>query len=117
MGIKNQAVVPRDDFYRALKRVALLSDDKSRGIRCNFKPKSLIVTSSSPEMGEAKEELAVTYEGDEILLGFNANYVIDVLNVLEEPEVILEMNDSTSAARIKAGDGENYLCIVMPLRL
>ena len=69
----------RDDLRQALQRAAILSNEKYRGIRFALKPNALMIQSHNPEQEEAEEEVEVTYEGEELEIGFNVNYLLDAL--------------------------------------
>src|SRR5512135_2481542 len=77
----------RDDLRQALQRAAILSNEKYRGIRFAVKPNALTIQSHNPEQDEAEEEVEVSYDGGELEIGFNVNYLMDALGVLEGPEV------------------------------
>ncbi|MCD6451089.1 MAG: DNA polymerase III subunit beta [Acidobacteria bacterium] len=114
-----KAIVPREDLVGALRRVSLLANERSRGVRLFLEKGKLEISSANPERGEAKEELAVDYNGDSITIGFNAQYLLDFLNVIDEDKVIVELkNESTQGLFYPAGEtGYKYLYIVMPMRI
>jgi DNA polymerase-3 subunit beta len=76
------------------------------------------VSASSPDFGEASEELAVEYQGSAVEVGFNARYLTDVLGVLaEDQRVVLGLSDETSAGVISTEEDDSYRYVVMPMRL
>jgi DNA polymerase-3 subunit beta len=77
----------------------------------------LIVTSSNPELGDAYEELSVVFEGEGLVLGFNARYILDVLEAMNSEKVVCEIKDSLSPVLFKEETSEDYKCVVMPLRI
>jgi DNA polymerase-3 subunit beta len=109
----------RDRLTSAVKRVALLSNERSRAVKFQVEPGQVEVTSSSPEFGEAKELLPVEYKGAAMTICFNAQYVIDFLGAVESDQVSLEFKDEMSQAVMKplGAEGYNYTYVIMPMRL
>ena len=109
----------RDRLTNAIRRVALLSSDRSRAVKFKFAEGTIDITSSSPEVGEATETLAVEYAGDPLDVCFNAQYVLDFLNVVETESVRLEFKDEMSQAVMRpVGDeGFDYTYVIMPMRV
>ena len=113
----NSALINRSELLEALKRISVLSNEKSKGVKCNLKYNFLELTSSSPELGDAKEEIEIEYNGDDISIGFNARYIIDILSSIDEDNIILNLKDNISPGRINPENDANYLAVVMPMRL
>jgi DNA polymerase III subunit beta len=90
----------RDRLTSAVKRVALLSNERSRAVKFQIESGKVEITSSSPEFGEAKEVLMVDYPGPEVTICFNAQYVLDFLGVTETDVVSLSLKDEVSQAVI-----------------
>lgn len=109
--------VARYPLVSSLKRVSLLSNQQSKGVTLDFGEKSLKISSNNPEIGEAHEELDIDYEGDQIKIGFNAKYLLDILNSFDDEDVQIHLNDQLSPGLIKPGHDKNYTCIVMPMRI
>jgi DNA polymerase-3 subunit beta len=102
----------------ALKRVSLVVSDKNKGVRLDFFSNLLRISSSSPEVGEAQEELEVQYKGRDFSVGFNARYIIDALaTVGENQPYILELSGETGPGKMYAESDESAIAVVMPLRL
>ncbi len=107
----------RDDFLQSLRRVSILSGERARGVRFALEPGSVTITANNPDIGEAREQLEVEYNGQEIEIGFNARYVLDVLTVLaESSHVELCLNDQLSPGLLRTDD-PNYSYVVMPMRI
>jgi DNA polymerase-3 subunit beta len=103
---------------QALKRVSLVVSDKNKGVRLDFFNNLVRISSSSPEVGEAQEEVEVQYKGRDFSVGFNARYVIDVLaTVGENQPFILELGGETGPGKFYSEADESSIGIVMPLRL
>jgi DNA polymerase-3 subunit beta len=107
----------RGELLNALRRVSILSSEKTKSIKLSINKNGITLTSVSPEVGEAKEVIPVEYSGDEIDLGFNAKYLMDVLEVISEEKVEFGLSDELSPAVIKPMGDENYLSVVMPMRV
>src|SRR5687767_12045164 len=109
----------RERLTNAVKRVALLSNERSRAVKLEISKGKVVVTSSSSEFGEAHEELPVDYTGGELTISFNAQYVLDFLNVVETDIVQLSLKDEVSQAVMKpvGADGYDYTYVIMPMRI
>lgn len=104
---------------QAVRRVALMADDRSHAVRFNLTPGSLNISSQTAEEGEAREVVTTEYDGEETDIGFNAAYLQEFLNVMSEGTVIIEFKDGNSQAQLRpaSDDGYDYRYIVMPMRL
>jgi DNA polymerase-3 subunit beta len=109
----------RDRLTNAVKRVALLSNERSRAVKLEINKGKVEVTSSSSEFGEAREELSVDYAGGPLTISFNAQYVLDFLNVVETESVVLSLKDEVSQAVMKpvGAQGYDYTYVIMPMRI
>ena len=109
----------RDRLTNAVKRVALLSNERSRAVKFQIDKGKVEIASSSPEFGEAKEVLMVEYTGAPVTICFNAQYVLDFLAVVETDSVGLEFKDEMSQAVMKpiGADGYDYTYVIMPMRV
>jgi DNA polymerase-3 subunit beta len=109
----------REALAQGLRRVSLLSSERSRAVRLQLASGRLEIYASSPELGEARESLAADYAGEGMEIGFNAQYVLDFLGAAASEEVSIELKDAESQGVFRpAGDGEvEYRYVVMPMRL
>jgi DNA polymerase III subunit beta len=107
----------RDVLRQALQRTAILSNEKYRGIRINVKHNAMTVQAHNPEQEEAEEEIEVTYEGADIEVGFNVNYLLDALAAIEGQEVEIGLTDSNSSCLIRSPGTSGSRYVVMPMRL
>ncbi len=108
----------RDELKTALSRVSILSNEKHRGVRFELRPNLLRLSSHNPEQDHAEEEIALDYTGDELDIGFNISYLLDVLNVLSIGEVQLILGDANSSLLIEqATKYDNCTYVIMPMRL
>ncbi|HEX8177347.1 MAG TPA: DNA polymerase III subunit beta [Pyrinomonadaceae bacterium] len=104
---------------QAIRRVALMADDRSHAVRFHLAPKQLQISSQNAEEGDASEVVATEYEGEETEIGFNAQYLQDFLNVIGEGEVNFEFKDGNSQAQLRPADNGDYdyKYVVMPMRI
>jgi len=109
----------RDRLTSAVKRVALLSNERSRAVKFQIDKGKVEIASSSPEFGEAKEVLMVDYAAAPVTICFNAQYVLDFLGVVETDSVSLDFKDEMSQAVLKpvGGEGYDYTYVIMPMRI
>ncbi len=106
------------EFSQALRRVALMVSDKGKCVRMDFASNTLRISSSSPELGEAIEELHVKYSGKPLSVGFNAKYILDIAASIEEGRKLnLELNGELGPGKFFAEGDDSYIGIVMPMRL
>jgi DNA polymerase III subunit beta len=123
--VPNRVQIPRDVLLSCLKRVSLLSNQKYKGITLALTggPAGgsaggrMEITSNNPELGDAKEEIEVEYKGGDIKIGFNARYMLDVLNSFDDEGVDLHLNDQLSPGLMRPQHDQAYTCVVMPMRI
>jgi DNA polymerase-3 subunit beta len=101
----------------ALQRAAILSNEKYRGIRLVLKPASLLLQTHNPEQEEAEEELEVEYDGTEVEIGFNVNYLLDALAAISGTAVEVSLTDSNGGCVMRGPGVSDALYVVMPMRL
>jgi DNA polymerase III subunit beta len=112
---KERVPLVREEFLHALRRAEIMTSEKSNSVKLAFGKNKLEITANSPEVGEAKESLAVNYKGPEMAIAFNPKYMIDPLNALLNDEVFLELIDELSPGVLKINGP--FLYVVMPMRL
>ncbi len=112
-----KVAVSKDLFTHAVKRVSILSKEKTNAVKLQLESGTLALSTNNPEVGEANEELSVEYKGDGLTIGFNSRYLLDVLNAMDSSNVTLELNDPLSPCLIKEEGHEGYRCVVMPMRV
>jgi DNA polymerase III subunit beta len=114
---KNKLQIGREPLRQALLRAAILSNEKFRGVRWVLGEGSLKIVSSNAEQEEAHEELEVKYSGDALDIGFNVNYLLDVLNNVPGNEIECAFGDSSSSALISYASEKDFKYVVMPMRI
>lgn len=107
----------RATLQGALSRVAILTNDKFRGVRLVLENGNLRIVSSNSEQEEAQEELEVDYQGDTLDIGFNVTYLVDVLNNVANDTVEWRFNDGNSSALLTLPGNDNFKYVVMPMRI
>ncbi len=113
----NRLRATRDELRQALQRTAILSNEKYRGIRLSLKSETLLIQAHNPEQEEAEEQVGVNYEGEEMEVGFNVNYLLDALGAIDGDDVQIGLADSNSSCLIEAPTSETTKFVVMPMRL
>lgn len=112
-----EIIASKDLLKEAFSRAAILSNEKFRGVRLNLSSGELKITANNPEQEEAEEIVDVDYTGDDLEIGFNVAYLIDVLNSLSSDKVKISLSDSNSSALIEDASDDAALYVIMPMRL
>jgi len=124
-----QAVIPKDnpgrltmsreELANAIRRVSLLSAERSKGIKFTIEKNRMRLFSSNPEIGEARDLLAVDYKGQDLEIGFNAQYLLDFLTAVDSEKVVFEIKDENSAVLLKPGteEGLTNIYVLMPMKI
>ncbi len=122
-----QQVIPKDqdrkvtldrgELEGALRRVAVLSRDKTNAVKMSLSSGRVTLFSSNPDFGEATEELPAKYAGDSLTTGFNARYLLDVLGVVDGESVSLQMETALSPCLIREPNNPRFTCVVMPIKV
>lgn len=115
--MKKQALINRETFLSSIKRVSLLSNHKSKGVTITLSNGKMEITSNNPELGDAKEEIDINYSGENLKIGFNARYILDILNSFDGDSLALELDGQLSPGLIRPDNDKNYTCVVMPMRI
>jgi DNA polymerase-3 subunit beta len=109
--------VDRQEFNSALKRVSLLANEKSRGIKLALQAGSLTISSSNPDMGEAREEMDVEYLGEALEIGFNSKYLLECLAVMQSEKLEFHLKDRLSPGVLREAGQQNHTYVIMPMRI
>ncbi len=113
-----RVVVPRQPLLDSLRRISLVSNDKSGGVRLAVEEGVLRIVSENPDVGEGSEELDIDFAGEPVTIGFNARYLLDVLGALSDDQVALELSGELDPGVIKpGGDVADFVGVVMPMRI
>ncbi|MGE0719986.1 MAG: DNA polymerase III subunit beta [Alphaproteobacteria bacterium] len=109
--------VPRQPFFEAVDRVSTITSDKARAVKLQVDPKGLVLSATSPETGTAQEELEVAYTAAGIEIGFNARYLLDILQQIEGDDARFAMADAGSPTLVQDREDASALYVLMPMRV
>jgi DNA polymerase-3 subunit beta len=115
-GHQIQIMVDRERLIHAVRRLSIVAHERSGGFQLVLEDGSLKLSASNPDLGEAREEIPVSYTGDRFETGFNARYMLDTLAAVVSKEVALELADELSAAKLRPADDADQVSIIMPMR-
>jgi len=109
----------RDEITDAIRRVSLLSTERSRGIKFNVQKNQIVLFSSNPEIGEARDKVDVEYDGQEFEIGFNSQYLLDFLTSVKAQRICFEMKDENSAVLMRPEVEEDVkdIYVIMPMKI
>jgi DNA polymerase-3 subunit beta len=110
-------VISRAALTSALRRVAVMAEERNKPVKFVLAPATLRLSASSQDLGEAEETLDVDYSGAEVTIGFNSRYLLDAMSPVDKDQVILEFKDGLSPGVIRSVDDEGYCCVIMPMRI
>ena len=112
---KERVTLEREVLHNAVKRVALLANEKSNSIKLTFEPDQLHISANSPEIGEAKESISINYKGPEMSIAFNPEFLMAPLRNLDQDEVFIDLIDEMSPGVMKID--EPFIYVLMPMRV
>ncbi len=107
----------KESFLHALKRMNVVSSERYGGVILSFTEGKLTLNSTNLDVGEATEEIDVSYTGEDVEVGFNVNYLIDAISVINKENILMEVGVNIKPTAVKQTEGDDYLCIVMPLKI
>ncbi len=107
----------RDELRQAFSRTSILSNEKYRGVRLLLSDGAMKIVANNPEQEEAEEVVNVDYQGEDLEIGFNVSYLVDVLGVLSSENTKITLSDSNSSALLEESEGGDSMYVVMPMRL
>jgi DNA polymerase-3 subunit beta len=110
-------LVGRAQFLKTARRVAIMSRERSNAVKVDISGGLIALSSSNPDLGEARDEISVDYKGDELSLGFNAKYLIDILEAMDSERISMELQAPLSPVLLKEENDADYLCVIMPMRI
>ena len=112
---KERIPLPREEFLHALRRAEIMTSDKATSVKLNFTKNNLAITANTPEVGEARESMAVNYKGPDMAVAFNPGFLMEPLKAVETDEVYLELIDELSPGVLKINGP--FLYVIMPMRM
>ena len=109
---------PRDELLSALRRILILTTERSRGIKLQFEKDKIEVSVNTPDVGEGTEEIAASYAGDGLSIGFNGRYLTEALNVMNEGDsVVLFLKDEMSPGLLQQKESDEFSYVIMPMKI
>lgn len=115
-----QISIGREELIAAVRRVSVLADSVTHQIKVSVRPERIELSVNTADVGEGSEQVPVAYTGDPLDIGYNANYLLDILRSIDAKSVLLKLNTAVTAGIIEPegmAEGESLLCLIMPLRL
>ena len=112
---KERITLVREELLQALRRAEIMTSEKSNSVKLSFGKNKLEITANTPEIGEARESIAVNYKGNDLAIAFNPGYMMDPLKSLDNDEVFLELTDELSPGVMKINGP--FLYVLMPMRM
>jgi DNA polymerase III subunit beta len=109
--------IGRASLAGALRRVAVMADERNKPVKVALAPGTLRLSASSQELGEAEEVLEIDYAGPELTIAFNSRYVLDALSPVAAEAVVFEFKDSLSPGVVRSTEDDGYCCVIMPMRI
>jgi DNA polymerase-3 subunit beta len=115
---KHTITFSREDFLGALRRLLVLTTERSRGIKLQTEKDRMEISVNTPDIGEGVEEIGVSHEGENITIGFNGRYLTEALMVMEEGQkVILYLKDDVSPGLLQTEEDQDFSYVIMPMRI
>ncbi len=114
---KGRGTVLRSELADALRRAEIMAPEKTATVRLEIDDGKLALTADNPDLGVAHQELAVEYEGPAFVAGFNARYLLEVLDAIDTPSIYLDFLGELDPCVLRPNDGADYLGVVMPMRI
>ena len=115
-GNEKKIGIDKMEFLKALRRTSIMSREKTNAVRFDLEPGKITLISMNPDIGEAREEIAAQYKGEQITIGFNARYLMDILQAMEGEAVVMELQEPLSPTLVLEEKHRDYVCVVMPMR-
>jgi DNA polymerase-3 subunit beta len=112
---KERVALPREELLHALRRAEIMTSEKSNSVKLSFTKNNLAITANTPDVGEARESVAINYKGRDIAIAFNPLYLMDPLKALDHDEIFLELIDELSPGVVKVNGP--FLYVLMPMRM
>lgn len=113
--LEHKLMLGREELLSAVRRAALLTSEQLNSIKIALTKNKLIISANTPDVGEAREEVAISYAGEDVAIAFNPHYLIDVLKNLDEQEIAFEFTDALNPGVVRSG--KSFLYVIMPIRL
>jgi DNA polymerase-3 subunit beta len=109
--------IDRDKMLHSLRRMSVMSSERFSGVKIEVTNGKVLLSSINPDVGEAKDEIDISYQGENMTVGYNVRYLIDAIDVIHEGTIALMMRGKEGPGVIQPIENKNYMCIVMPIKL
>lgn len=109
--------VNRDMILHSLKRMNVISSERFSGVKIRVANNKMVLSSTNPDVGEANDEIDISYSGKECEMGYNVKYLIDAIDVIGEDNILIEMREAYGPGVVMSSGSDKYICVIMPLRL
>jgi DNA polymerase-3 subunit beta len=110
-------VIERRELIGALRRAQVIASEKGEGVKFSIGKESMEIRTGGPEVGSVREEIKIDYQGDPLDVSFNARYLLDVLNIMDTERIRIELKEELTSGLIRSEDGDDFLYVIMPMRL
>ncbi len=107
----------KEAALHALRRMSVISSERYSGVIIRLQNSKMILNSTNPDVGEANDEIEAVYQGGDLEIGYNVNYLIDAIEIIEDKNVIFEIGVGVKPGVIRPAESNDHFCIVMPLRI
>ena len=107
----------RDQMLHSLKRMGVISSERFSGVKIRVADNKMILSSTNPDVGEAQDEIDISYSGRDFETGYNVRYMIEAIDVVTEKDISIEMREAHGPGIVRPVGNDSYMCVVMPLRL
>jgi len=114
---ERSVIIGRDELTRSIRRMAILSSEKFKGVTLEISNSNIKISSSNPELGDAMEEFDVEYDNEPLTVRFNARYLLDVLAVTDTDKIVMKFKDELAPSIIHPENSDNFIAVIMPMRL
>ena len=116
-GNDKKLILDRETFSKAVDRVSTISSERGRAVKLQLSDGQMILSVNNPDSGTAEEEIAVSYSSDNLEIGFNSRYLLDITNQLSGDEATFMLSDSGSPTLIQESDEAGAIYVLMPMRV
>jgi DNA polymerase-3 subunit beta len=107
----------REQLLRSLKRMGVISSEKYSGVKVRIQGNKILLNSNNPDIGEASDEIEIPEGHKEFEVGYNVRYLIDAVEAITDKSVVLELREGLKPGAIRPGEGDGYICVIMPLKM
>ena len=107
----------REKVLHSLRRMSVMSTEKFSGVKIQIYDNRMVLTSTNPDVGEARDEVDVSYSGEMLEVGYSVRYLIDAMEPIDGDVVSFEMRSGDGPGMVRSAENDRYLCVVMPIKL